>query len=210
MNRSLMFSGEDIIALLRELGDDLDSRGVRGEMFIVGGAAMALAYNTRRATRDIDAVFEPKNSIYQAAKRLAARHDLSDDWLNDAVKGMLPGGDPDARECFASRGIAVSVPSPRYLLALKVAAARVDRDADDIRALAEICGFMTASEVLDATVQVMGARARVLPKVQFLIEDMFPAEPAPKSAQASRLGRCGAPTRVGGRCRNARATCPYH
>jgi hypothetical protein len=210
VNTSLMFNREEIIALLRELGEDLDGLGVRGEMFIVGGAAMALAYNTRRATRDIDAVFEPKNLIYEAAHRVAARHDLSDGWLNDAVKGMLPGTDPDARECFTSRGISVSVPSPRYLLALKVAAARVDRDADDIRALAQICGYASGSEVLDATVQVMGARANLLPKVQFLIEEMFSAGPEPKSPQRSRLARCGAPTRMGGRCRNARASCPYH
>lgn len=48
--------------------------GVRGEMLIVGGAAMALAYNTRRATRDIDAVFEPKATIHQAAQTVATTH----------------------------------------------------------------------------------------------------------------------------------------
>lgn len=138
---------------------------------------MALAYNTRRATRDIDAVFEPKAAIYDAARRLAARHDLPGDWLNDAVKGWLPGKDPNARECLQSRGISVSVPSPQYLLALKVAAARVDRDADDIRALAQICGLTTAGEVLTVTEQVMGSRAHLLPKVQFLVEEMFPAGP---------------------------------
>jgi hypothetical protein len=31
---------------------------VRGQVFIVGGAAMALAYSSRRVTKDIDAVFE--------------------------------------------------------------------------------------------------------------------------------------------------------
>ncbi|HEY5044406.1 MAG TPA: hypothetical protein VII53_00955 [Solirubrobacteraceae bacterium] len=37
--------------------------GVRGQIFIVGVAAMALAYSTRRVTKDIDAVFEPKSAI---------------------------------------------------------------------------------------------------------------------------------------------------
>jgi hypothetical protein len=31
---------------------------------------MALAYSRRRATRDLDAVFEPKQVIYQAAQRV--------------------------------------------------------------------------------------------------------------------------------------------
>ena len=79
-----MLGRDDIRHLLGELGDDLASGGIRGEMFIVGGAAMALAYNTRRSTRDIDAVFEPQTVVYEAARRVAARHapELSDDWLS--------------------------------------------------------------------------------------------------------------------------------
>jgi hypothetical protein len=178
-----MLSRDDIINLLRELGDDLHGRGLRAELFLVGGAAIALAYNTRRATRDVDAVFEPKVEVYQAADRVGARHNLPRGWLNDSVKGLLPGGDPNARECFSSDGISVSVPSPRYLLALKVAAARVDRDPDDIRTLARICHFTTAEEVLDATEAVMGTRAKLLqPKVRYLIEEMFPNSAEPEQA----------------------------
>lgn len=66
---------DQIVELLGELGDELDGRGVRGEMS-VGGAAMALAYNTRRATRDIDAVFEPKTVVYEVAAMLAVHHGL--------------------------------------------------------------------------------------------------------------------------------------
>ncbi|GAA2406380.1 hypothetical protein GCM10010191_12980 [Actinomadura vinacea] len=43
----------------RKLGDRLARRGVVADIHIVGGAAMALAYDARRSTRDIDAVFEP-------------------------------------------------------------------------------------------------------------------------------------------------------
>ena len=42
----------------------LEAEGVHGDLFLVGGAAMALAYSTRRATRDLDAIFEPKQVIY--------------------------------------------------------------------------------------------------------------------------------------------------
>ena len=45
-------------------------------------------------------------------------------------------------------GITVSVPSPHYLLALKVQAARIDRDQDDIRFLARETGAKTADDVL--------------------------------------------------------------
>ncbi|MEV0807258.1 hypothetical protein [Micromonospora sp. NPDC050200] len=43
----------------RRLGDRLARRGVVADLYIFGGAAMALAYDARRATRDIDAVFQP-------------------------------------------------------------------------------------------------------------------------------------------------------
>jgi len=163
---------ERIRDLLIELGADLDARGLRAELFIVGGAAMALAYNTRRATRDVDAVFEPKSEVKAAAARLGAEYGLPDSWLNDAVKGFLPGGDPQQRVVLSAPGINVSVPSPEYLLALKVAAARVDRDVDDIRTLARLCGAQTTEEVLAIVEMIMGGRV-LLPKVQFLIEEMF-------------------------------------
>lgn len=67
------------------------------------------------------------------------------------LKALLPRSDSNARECFQSVGYLAQRPSPEYLLALKVAAARVDRDADDIRDIAGICGLVTAGEVLDVT-----------------------------------------------------------
>ena len=79
-----------LLGLLEALAAELDSIGVRGEMFIVGGAAMALAYNTRRSTRDIDAVFEPKATIYQAAERVAAAHGVDGPVME--VLGLLSRG----------------------------------------------------------------------------------------------------------------------
>ncbi|MGB0972619.1 MAG: DUF6036 family nucleotidyltransferase [Mycobacterium sp.] len=225
------FGRNELEALLGELGGDLAAKGIRGEVFIVGGAAMALAYSTRRTTVDIDAVFEPKTEIYAAARRLAARHGLPDTWLNDAVKGMLPGPDPDIREVMSVPGLRVSVPSPRYLLALKVFASRVDRDRDDIVFLAGLCNASTADEVLAITESVMGGR-----RSQFFIQELFPQRREPwlrqllkpgrrRTAAESKLGHikaggrapttvhggiCGARTSRGGYCQNQAGSCPHH
>lgn len=163
----------ELEAVLNDLSADLQAQGLRGELFLVGGAALALAYNVRRFTQDVDAVFEPKAEIYAASKRVAERHGLPENWLNDAVKGLLPGTDPQARDLISLPGLRVSVPSPHYLLALKVYAARVDRDVDDIQFLAQTCGAATAEDVLDITESVMGSRA-LLPKSQYLVEELFP------------------------------------
>src|ERR1700733_4246286 len=75
------FSRATIISALQALGDELADQGLRGQVFIVGGAAMALAYSTRRVTKDIDAVFEPKSAIYSAAAKVADDLGLPEDCL---------------------------------------------------------------------------------------------------------------------------------
>jgi len=42
---------------------------VIADVYIFGGAAMALAYDARRATRDIDAVFHPHGVVQAEASR---------------------------------------------------------------------------------------------------------------------------------------------
>jgi len=43
----------EIVDLLRKLAERLDARGLEGEMYVVGGAAIALAFDERRSTRDV-------------------------------------------------------------------------------------------------------------------------------------------------------------
>lgn len=164
---------DELIQLLTELGAELDSRGVRGELFIVGGAAMALAFNARRLTCDVDAVFEPRSVIADAARTVASRHgDLDSDWLNDAMKGFLPGSDAAQKVIFDVPGLRATVPSPEYLLAMKVQASRVDRDEDDVIFLANLLNLRTSAAVFDV-VERFYPRSQLLPKTQFFIEQIF-------------------------------------
>ncbi|SCG44595.1 hypothetical protein [Micromonospora humi] len=55
----------------RRLGDRLARRGVVADLHIFGGAAMALAYDARRATRDINAVFKPHGIVLDEARAVA-------------------------------------------------------------------------------------------------------------------------------------------
>jgi hypothetical protein len=183
------FNRAQLMALLKELAEELDTAGVSAQLFVVGGAAIALAYNARRTTADVDGVFEPKAVIYEASKRVAARHiGLSSDWLNDGVKGLLPPGGTqhESQVILDLPGLTVSVPSPRYLLALKVQAARIDRDQDDIRFLAKTLGIASADEVLAIAEAVIGP-GRLLPKAQFIVQEMFP-DAQPKAEAKGRFG----------------------
>ena len=78
---------DEIVAALTALAAELQRRGASADMYVVGGPAISLAFDERRATRDIDAVFEPKSVVYEAASVVAEQRGLSPGWLNDAVKG---------------------------------------------------------------------------------------------------------------------------
>ncbi len=61
----------------RRLGDRLVRRGVVADIYVIGGAAMALAYDSRRSTRDIDAVFQPHGVVLDEARAVAAELGIS-------------------------------------------------------------------------------------------------------------------------------------
>lgn len=163
-----------IVAALTALGRRLHEQGLSGEMYVVGGAAMALAYDARRSTRDIDAVFEPKVAIYRAAASVADELGLAPGWLNDAVKGFLAGPDPQAAPVLEVDGLRCQAASPRMLLALKVLAHRIGEDEEDVRMLAAILGLGRAEQVLDLAEEVFGDRLD--PAARFFVDELFAGE----------------------------------
>jgi Nucleotidyltransferase of unknown function (DUF6036) len=161
----------DIRRLFGELAKELARRGIRAELFLVGGAAIALSFDERRATRDLDAVFAPSEGVRHAAARVAEREGLDEGWLNDAVKGFLPGPDPAARRYFEAPGLVVDVASPEYLLAMKLFSSRAEIDAEDIALLYRELGYTTVDQGLDLVEQAYPQRP-IPAKVRFLLEEI--------------------------------------
>lgn len=161
----------EILAALTALAAELDRRGVSAEMYVVGGAAIALAFDERRATRDIDAVFEPKSRVYEAAGAVAAECGLPEGWLNDAVKGFLEGPDPAAAPVLDLPGLRCLAASPEVLLALKVLAHRVGEDEADVRLLAAELGLERADQILAVAERTFGDRLD--PAARFFVEELF-------------------------------------
>jgi hypothetical protein len=164
----------EIIDALSVLAAELERRGVSAEMYVVDGAAIALAFDERRSTRDVDAVFEPKNVVCEAAAVVAERLGLPGGWLNDAVKGFLVGDDPAAAPVLDLPGLRCLSASPETLLALKVLAHRVGEDEDDLRLLAGELGLEGADEVLAIAERTYGDRLD--PAARFFVEQVFSAE----------------------------------
>jgi hypothetical protein len=77
----------------RQLGERLTRRGVVADIYVFGGAAMALAYDARRSTRDIDAVFEPHGIVLDEARNVAKELGLPSWWLNEQASVGRGGSD---------------------------------------------------------------------------------------------------------------------
>lgn len=136
-----------ILEALADLAGDLRSRGVLADIYLVDGAAMALAYDDRRATRDLDGLLRPDVEVHRAAWAVAERRGLPRSWLNDQAASYVPKGDDHgARTVFDHANLRVMAASPERMLAMKVNAARRS-DIDDIVALATMLNLTTFDEV---------------------------------------------------------------
>src|SRR5258708_3511551 len=121
-----MLSRDTVLAGFERMSELLAAKGVVGEIDVVGGAAMMLAFQARQSTKDVDAVFAPTREIREAAARVAQELDLDPDWLNDAAKAFLsPQGQFTEAHMPQFPNLRVLMPIPQYLLAMKVMASRV-------------------------------------------------------------------------------------
>jgi hypothetical protein len=127
----------DIRRLFELLNNELRRTGTQGELFVVGGAVMCLAYAARPSTQDVDGLFRPARQVREAAARVAVRAGIKPDWLNDGVKGFLSERG-EFSPFLELDHLRVMVALPEYLLAMKCLALRIgteSHDEDDIRYL---------------------------------------------------------------------------
>lgn len=149
------FDWDSLVAAFEDIGAAAIGNKTRIDLVVYGGSALMLASNFRFSTEDVDiaAIDRPWPAWFSdVVAAIAARNQWSDDWLNDAVTFHLSplanrGSDHVEFGSFpkgGSIGLAVSVPSADYLLALKLKAMRVldpvkgPQEAEDIRNLMQV------------------------------------------------------------------------
>jgi len=140
----------DLRRLFDLLNEELRRSDTEGEVFLVGGAVMCLAYAARPSTQDVDAVFRPAVKVREAAARVAARAGLRPDWLNDSVKGFV-SAHGDFAQFLELDHLRVMVAQPAYLLAMKCLALRIGaefHDEDDVRYLLRHLDIRTYADAL--------------------------------------------------------------
>ncbi len=149
-----------------EMGRVAADRGLTIEIAVYGGSCLILASDIRGASGDVDAVFLSDHAVARAiADQVARRMGLPEDWINEGVRRMAPPpGNPQPnllpfgdypRTPSVAVGLRVLLPSPAYLLAMKILANRLGEDIDKIRtdlddavALMKVTGLSTQEELL--------------------------------------------------------------
>ena len=156
-----------MIDALISLGEELRRREVAAKLYIVGGAVMVLAHDSRDATMDVDGDFYPRDSVMDAAREIARLRDLPDDWLNAAANGFIPVfKSPDWQPLYRFGSLEVLAADDRTMLAMKIRASRGRRDEPDIALLLTSCGVTTVEQAFA------------------LYEEYFPEDPAPPRARS--------------------------
>ena len=146
MHRRLM-PPEETTRLLREILQRANARGLRGNIRVVGGAAIAIMDPHRRTTSDIDAVLLPPGAFDDIVSELAAEHELQEGWLNDSAKAFIPMADLTDWVMVEQQGdVALFIGRPEMLLAMKLYANRASRDWDDIHFLLEACDIRSVEQ----------------------------------------------------------------
>jgi len=145
---NVLFGRAELERAFTALGERLARRGIVADVFVVGGAAMALAYDANRVTRDVDARFMPHGIVHEEAMRVAEELGLPRWWLNEQASVYISGkDDAGKRRVFDHPGLRVMAASPHHIFAMKALAART-RDVDDLRLLADITGIESADDAL--------------------------------------------------------------
>ena len=166
-----MLTRERIRELLEALNEELSARGATGEVGLCGGAVMCLVFKARASTKDVDAIFEPAKVLREAAKRVARRFKVPEDWLNDAAKGYFVS-DPPRQTVLELSNLRVWAPTADYMLAMKCVSARFDtHDRDDVVFLIRHLGLKTARDVLEIVGRYY-PKERVPAKTRFLVEEI--------------------------------------
>jgi hypothetical protein len=160
-----MLTREQRLRYLGQISDELKARDVHGEIILTGGAAMRLVHVSQDMTKDIDALYEPKDDINFIVRNIAYDEELPEDWLNDSVKGFI--------EPNALSNLRVLTVSSAYFLAMKMMSSRFgEKDKEDIQVLVKKLGKRTADEAIDNLLKFYPAK-RIMTRTKYLIEEIM-------------------------------------
>lgn len=184
------FDREALLDAFDQIGRAAVQAGTKLQIAVYGGSALMLASNFRLATEDVDVsrLEHPlPDWLTIVVHEIADNNGWREDWFNDGVAfhlSALADRAVDHLE-FASfprdgdvAGLAVSVPTAEYLLALKLKAFRVldplrgETERLDILNLMRVVGISSAEEAVALLARYFPVSAASSEKQRFLLKNM--------------------------------------
>lgn len=138
---------------------------------------MIIHFGSTRATRDVDALVEEDNlrEIRNAAKKVAEKFHLNDDWLNDHVKGFANILPPDFHQRITKleldlRNLEIFVLGIAEQLVMKIVALR-EQDLEDIDILLPQLSNEDKQNVINNMQYISQVRTDWAQKIQYFLEE---------------------------------------
>jgi hypothetical protein len=173
LNKQFYLEKEEIWENLWLVNEELKKREMQGEILIAGGASMCLMFSARSATKDIDAIYEPKSVINDIVAKIALEKEMPQSWLNDSIKGFMNEKAYEKKKHLKSFShLKIYSVMPEYLLAMKLMASRMDSETDkkDIIFLMKKLSVDTGEKANQIIESAFNPKY-ILPKTRYVIEE---------------------------------------
>lgn len=187
---SAAFDRDALLDAFDSIGRAAAEAGTKLQIAVYGGSALMLASNFRFATEDVDVskLEHPlPDWLARTTAEIAERNGWDADWFNDHVAfhlSLLADRAADHLE-FGTfprdgtpPGLEVSVPSAKYLLALKLKAFRItdpirgETERLDILNLMKVVGISTVEDAVALLGRYFPVSAASSEKQRFLLKNM--------------------------------------
>ena len=187
---SAAFGRDALLDAFDQIGRAAALAGTKLQIAVYGGSALMLASNFRFATEDVDvSQLESPLPAWLAAVvlEIARENGWQDDWFNDGVAFHLSSFADRAADHLefgtfprdgTPAGLAVSVPTAEYLLALKLKAFRImdplrgETERLDILNLMKVAGIATVQDAIALLGRYFPMSGASSEKQQFLLKNM--------------------------------------
>jgi hypothetical protein len=187
---SAAFGREALLDAFDRIGRAAVQAGKKLQIAVYGGSALMLASNFRFATEDVDVseLARPlPDWLVAVVHAIAQENQWAEDWFNDGIAFHLSALADDAADHLefgtfprdaTPAGLAVSVPSAEYLLALKLKAFRImdplrgETERRDILNLMRVVGISTAEDAIALLGRYFPKSATSAEKQRFLLDNM--------------------------------------
>jgi hypothetical protein len=188
---TVAFNRDALLDAFDRIGRAAVEAGTKLQIAVYGGSALMLASNFRFATEDVDIaeIGQPWPVwLSDIVERIGRENAWSAAWLNEAVSFHLSARAHADRDLTAFGtfprqgeyvGLAVFVPTARYLLALKLKALRISdfekgqQDMADVAHLMKVLGISEAQEAIEILAEFFPNSAADADKQRFVLKRLF-------------------------------------